>query len=113
LPKSLCERPGSETPGALRFFSVFQVSSFDQYPSSPAELQNKLRIIQGVGVSVRLIDFFHDETPGVNLIHPGNLGLGFAREVSSSLTPNNFKFECEFLVSGDKRCQAKGGSPKD
>jgi hypothetical protein len=62
LPKSLCERSGSETPGALGFFSVLQDSSFDQYPSSLAELQNKLRIIQGVGVSVRLIDFFHDET---------------------------------------------------
>jgi hypothetical protein len=78
-PKSLCERSGSETPGALGFFFVLQDSSFDQYPSSPAELQNKLKIIQGVGVSVRLIDFFHDETPGVNLTHPGNLGLGFAR----------------------------------
>jgi hypothetical protein len=113
LPKFPCERPSSETPGAFEFFSVFQDSSFDQYPSSPAELQNKLRIIQGDGVSVRLIDFFHDETPGVNLINPGNLGLGFARGVSSSLTPNDFKFECEFLVSGDERCQAKGGSPKD
>jgi hypothetical protein len=61
---------------------------------------------------VRLIDFFHDETPGVILIHPGNLGLGFVRGVWSSLTPNDFKFECEFLVSGDERCQAKGGSPK-
>jgi hypothetical protein len=48
-PKSLRERPRSETPGALGFFSVFQDSSFDQYPSSPAKLQNKLRIIQGVG----------------------------------------------------------------
>jgi hypothetical protein len=75
-------------------------------------LQNNLRIIQGIGVSVRLIDFFHDETPGVNLSHPGNLGLGFARGVSSSLTPNDFKFECEFLVSGDERCQAKGNLQK-
>jgi hypothetical protein len=113
LPKSLCERPSSETPGALEFFFVFQDSSFDQYPSSPAELQNELRIIQGVRVSVRLIDFFHDETPGANLIHPGSLGLGVARGVSSSLTPDDFKFGCEFPVSGDERCQAKGESPKD
>jgi hypothetical protein len=62
---------------------------------------------------VKQIDFFHDETPGVNLIHIGNHGLGFAQGVSSSLTPDDFKFECEFLVSGDKKCQAKGGSPKD
>jgi hypothetical protein len=75
-------------------------------------MQNKLRVIQGVGVSVRLIDFLHDETPGVNLIHPGNLGLRFARGVSSSLSPNDFKFECEFFVSGDERFQAKGGPKK-
>jgi hypothetical protein len=77
-----------------------------------AELQSELRIIQGVGVSVRQIDFFHDETPGANFIHPGNLSLGFARGASSSLTPNDFKFACEFLVSGDERCQAKGGLQK-
>jgi hypothetical protein len=70
-------------------------------------------MIQGVGVSVRLSDFFHDETPGANLTHLGNLGLGFARGVSSPLTPNDFKFGCEFCVSSDERCQAKGESPKD
>jgi hypothetical protein len=46
-------------------------------------------------------------------MHLGNLGLGFTRRVSSSLTLDDFKFECEFLVSGDERCQAKGGSPND
>jgi hypothetical protein len=76
-------------------------------------LQNKLRTIQGVGVLARLSDLFHDETPRANLIHPGNLDLGFAQGVSSSLTPDGFKFECEFLVSGDERCQAKGKSPKE
>jgi hypothetical protein len=112
-PKSLCERPSSETPGAIDSFSNFQNSSFDWYPSSPAELQNKLEAIQGVGVLARLIDLFRDETPRANLIHPGNLDLGFAQGASSSLTPNGFKFECEFLVSGDERCHTKGEYPKE
>jgi hypothetical protein len=76
-------------------------------------LQNKLRTIQGVGVLARPIDLFRDETPRANLIHPGNLDLGFAQGVSSFLTPNGFKFEYEFLVSGDEMCQAKGESPKE
>jgi hypothetical protein len=33
---------------------------------------------QGDRVSIRLIVFFRDETPEVNLAHPGNLGLEFA-----------------------------------
>jgi hypothetical protein len=79
----------------------------------PAELKDKLRTIQGVGVLARLIDLFHDETPRANLIHPGNLDLGFAQGVSSPLTPNGFKLECGFLVSGDERCQAKGNLQKN
>jgi hypothetical protein len=112
-PRSLCERLSSETPGAIASFSNFQNSSCDWYPSSPAELQNNLRTIQGDGVLARPIDLFRDETPRANLIHPGNLDLGFAQGVSSFLTPNGFKFECEFLVSGGERCQAKGESPKE
>jgi hypothetical protein len=68
--------------------------------------------LEALGFSIRLSVFSRDETPGVNLIHSGNLGLGFARGVSSYLTPNDFKFECEFLVSGDERCQAKGDLQK-
>jgi hypothetical protein len=77
--KFLCERLSSETPGAIDSFSIFQNSSFNQYPSSPVELPNEFRIIQGVRVSVRLNDFSRDETSGANPIHPGSLGLGFAR----------------------------------
>jgi hypothetical protein len=94
-PKFLCERPSGETPGALESIFVFQSPSFDQYPSSPAEPPNELRITQGVRVSVRLIVFFCDETPETNFAHPDSLGLGFAWGVSSSLTSNNFKFECD------------------
>jgi hypothetical protein len=75
--------------------------------------QNNLRTIQGDGVLARPIDLFRDETPRANLIHPGNLDLGFAQGVSSFLTPNGFRFECEFLVSGDERCQAKGNLQKN
>jgi hypothetical protein len=78
LPNFLCERPSSETPGALESILVFQNLSFDQYPSSPAEPPNELRITQGVRVSVRLIVFFRDETPKANLAYPGSLDLGFA-----------------------------------
>jgi hypothetical protein len=107
LPKFLCERPSSETPGALESFSIFQNSSFDQYPSSPAELPNELKITQGVRVSARLIDFFCDETPGANLAHPGSLGLGFARGVSSFLTSNDFKFECNSMFQVTKGARRK------
>jgi hypothetical protein len=48
---------------------------------------------QGVRVSVRLLVSLHDETPGLNLTHPASYSLGFARGVSSSLTPNAFKFD--------------------
>jgi hypothetical protein len=78
FPEFLCERPSGETPGALESIFVFQNPSFDQYPSSPVELPNKLRITQGVRVSVRLFGFFYDETSEMNLTHPDSLGLGFA-----------------------------------
>jgi hypothetical protein len=108
LPKFLCERLSSETPRALESFFVFQNPSFDQYPSSPAEPPNELRITQGVRVSVRLIVFFRDETPGANLAHPGSLGLGFVWGVSSSLTSNDFKFECDFMFQVTKGARRKG-----
>jgi hypothetical protein len=83
LPEFLCERPSAETPGALESIFVFQNPSFDQYPSSPAEPSNKLRITQGVRVSVRLFSFFYDETPETNFAHPDSLSLdslgGFRR----------------------------------
>jgi hypothetical protein len=72
------QRPSGETPGALESIFVFQNPSFDQYPSSPAEPPNKLRITQGVRVSVRLIVFFCDKTPEANPAHPDGLGSGFA-----------------------------------
>jgi hypothetical protein len=95
LSKFLCERPSGETQGALESIFVFQNPPFDQYPSSPAELPNELRITQGVRVSVRLMFFFCEETPEVNLAHPDSLGLRFAWGVSSLLTLNDFKFECD------------------
>jgi hypothetical protein len=95
LPEFSCERPNGETLGVLESIFISQNPPFDQYPSSPAEPPNKLRIIQGVRVLVRLFGFLHDETPETNLAHPVSLGLGFAWGVSSSLTSNNFKFECD------------------
>jgi hypothetical protein len=82
-------------PGALESIFVFQNPSFDQYPSSPAEPPNELRITQDVRFSVGLFVFFYDETPETNFAHPDSLGLGFAWGVSSSLTSNDFKFECD------------------
>jgi hypothetical protein len=111
--KLLCERFKSEAPGAIDFVSVFQNLPFDQYPSSPAELPNEFNITQGVRVSVRLNDFFCDETPGANLIHPGSLGLGFARGVSSFLTLNEFKLEYDSLFQVKKCARRRGESPKD
>jgi hypothetical protein len=97
IKECLCERFNNETPGAIDSISIFQNLLFDQYPSSPAKLPNEFSIAQGVRVSVRLNDFFCDETSGANLIHPGSLGLGFAQGVSSFLTLNEFKLECDFL----------------
>jgi hypothetical protein len=95
LPKFQCERPNGETPGALESIFVFQNLPFDQYPSSPLEPPNELRITQGVRVLVRLFVFFCDETPKTNFAHPDSLDLGFAWGVLSSLTSNNLKFECD------------------
>jgi hypothetical protein len=89
LPEFLCERPSGETPGVLESIFISQNPSFDQYPSSPAEPPNKLRITQGVRVSVRLFGFPRDGTPDTNLAHPVSLGLGFAWGISSSLTYND------------------------
>jgi hypothetical protein len=82
-------------PRVLESIFITQDPSFDQYPSSPAEPPNKLIITRGVRVSVRLFGFPHDETPQTNLAHPVSRGLGFAWGVSSSLTSNDFKFECD------------------
>jgi hypothetical protein len=86
---------------------------FDQYPSSPAKLPNEFSIAQGARVSIRLNDFFYDETSGANLIHPGSLGLGFAQGVSSFLTLDEFNFGCDFLFQVTKSARRKGESPKD
>jgi hypothetical protein len=56
--------------------------------------QHESNLTQGVKVS--LGGPFHDETPGANTIHPESLGLGFEQGVSSLLTFNKFKLECEF-----------------
>jgi hypothetical protein len=112
LPKFLCERPNSETPGAFESFFIFQNSSFGPYPSSPAKPSNELKMTQGDRVSTRLIIFFHDETPEVNLAHPGNLGLGFAWGVLSSLTSNDFKFECNSVFQVTKGARRKGNLQK-
>jgi hypothetical protein len=62
---------------------------------------------QSVRVSVRLLGFLRDETPGANLTHPASYSLGFARGVSSSLTSNAFKFGYDMCfrwedVSGER-----------
>jgi hypothetical protein len=67
LTEVLCDRLSGEIPGVLESTFISQNPSFNQYPSSPAELPNKLRITQGVRVSVRLFGFPHDETPEMNL----------------------------------------------
>jgi hypothetical protein len=69
FPEVLCERLSGETPGVLESTFISQNPSFAQYPSSPADPPNKLRITQGVRVSVRLFGFPHDETPEMNLTH--------------------------------------------
>jgi hypothetical protein len=51
--------------------------------------------------------FFRNETPGVNLAHLGNFGLGFAWQVSSSLTSNDFKFECDSMFQVTKGARRK------
>jgi hypothetical protein len=63
---------------------------------------------RALGFSIRLIVFSRDETPGVNLAHPGILDRGFARWVSSSLTSNNFKFECDSMFQVTEGVRRKG-----
>jgi hypothetical protein len=113
IKECLCERFDNEIPRATVSLSTFQNLRFGQYPLSPAKLPNKFSIAQGVRVSVRLNDFFCDETSGANIIHPGSLGLGFAQGVSSFLTLNEFKLECDFLFQVMKSARRKRGSPKD
>jgi hypothetical protein len=67
---------------------------------------------QGVKVSVRLLVFPHDATPGVNLTHPASHSLGFAREVSSSLTPNAFKFDYNMCFRGQEVPGERGVSKR-
>jgi hypothetical protein len=95
LIEVLCERLSGETPGVLESTFISQNPSFDQYPSSPVEPPNKLRITHGVRVSVRLFGFPHEETLEMNLTHLVGLSLGFAWGVSLSLISNDFKFECD------------------
>jgi hypothetical protein len=61
---------------------------------------------------IRLIVFFRDEIPGVNLAHPGSLGLGFTWGVSPSLTSNDFKFECDSMFQVTKGVRRKGNLQK-
>jgi hypothetical protein len=61
----------------------------------------------------RLIDFFHDETPGANLIHPGNLDLGFARGVSSPLTLTASGLNVDSLFQVTKGARRKGNLQKN
>jgi hypothetical protein len=62
---------------------------------------------KALGFSIRLIVFSRDETPGANLAHPGILSRGFARRVSSYLTPNVFMFECDYLFQATKGTKRK------
>jgi hypothetical protein len=63
---------------------------------------------RALGFSIRLIVFSRDETPGVYLAHLGILGRGFAWRVSSSLTSNDFKFECDSMFQVMKGARRKG-----
>jgi hypothetical protein len=108
IKEYLCERFDSEIPRATDSLSTFQNLCFGQYPSSPVKLPSEFSIVQGVRVSVKLSDFFCDETSGANIIHPGSLGLGLAQGVSSFLTLNEFKLECGFLFQVTKSVKRKG-----
>jgi hypothetical protein len=67
---------------------------------------------KALGVSTRLIVFSHDETSGVNLAHQGIHARGFARRVSSYLTPNAFMFECDSMFQVTKGTRRKGSLQK-
>jgi hypothetical protein len=49
-----------------------------------------------------------DETTEANLFHPRSLGLGFDWGVSSSLTSNDFKFDCDSMFQVAKGARRKG-----
>jgi hypothetical protein len=65
-----------------------------------------------LGFSIRVIVFSRDETPEANLAHPGILSRGFARRVSSCLTPNVFKFESDSMFQVTKGTGRKGSLQK-
>jgi hypothetical protein len=67
---------------------------------------------RALAFSIRLIVFSRDETREANLAHPGSIGLGFVRGVSSSLTPNIFKFECDSMFQVRKGARRKGSLQK-
>jgi hypothetical protein len=67
---------------------------------------------RALAFSIRLIVFSRDETREANLAHPGSIGLGFVRGVSSSLTPNIFKFECDSMFQVTKGARRKGSLQK-
>jgi hypothetical protein len=67
---------------------------------------------KALGFSIRLIVFSRDETSGVNLAHPGILARGFARRVTSYLTPNAFMFECDSMFQVTKDTRRKGSLQK-
>jgi hypothetical protein len=67
---------------------------------------------EALGFSIRLIVFSRDETPGVNLAHPGILSRRFARRVSLYLTPNVFMFECDSIFQVTKGTRRKGNLQK-
>jgi hypothetical protein len=67
---------------------------------------------KALGFSIRLIVFSRDETPGVNLAHPGILARGFAGQVLSYLTPNAFLFEHDSMFQVTKGTKRKGSLQK-
>jgi hypothetical protein len=102
-----------EIPGALESLLIFQKSFFGRNPSSLAVLQNELKRPKALGFSIRLIVFSRDETPGANPAHPGILSRGFARRVSSYLTPNILMFERDSMFQVTKGTRRKGSLQKD
>jgi hypothetical protein len=67
---------------------------------------------KALGFSIRLIVFSHDETPGANPAHPGIFSRGFARRVSSYLTPNVLMFERDSMFQVMKGTMRKGSLQK-
>jgi hypothetical protein len=58
---------------------------------------------KALGFLIRLIVFSRGETPGANPAHPGILSRGFARRVSSYLTPNVLMFERDSMFQVTRR----------